>query len=521
MPRVQLPLVHLDTTSTLGIGAIRRPVAINRIPEPGETDFPVGYPIEIVIVDVGATGLATTTEIDITTVGQGTVVAFLQGTGFHAAYTASSSFAIVRSPASSVDDEQYIKLIRNVPFLSEETVTVRIRSKTLDNKVLDETYAFQIEDDTAPTIAEVKTIGLKTLQVRFGEPVLMDMSQYGALRVRELSGRVNFISPDFINAEKGAFSPASVADFIYATAADEAVNNDYFEILSAVSEQEIKTQEDSIATEESNLTVRCWTGPFKITPNMEPERLIPSFSPAVVSATQIDAQTVQLELLQELSANRPYTLVVHNVGDVADPVNVASEITFNFTSEPLPQVANRHMRLWEDLIPAINKREDTSGDNERFIRCLDDITQFLLYDTDRFSDLLDPIFTLEKALDPLLAHLGNPFSFVNDSLTKRKTINGLIQTFKDSGVERGVENAVQFFLGLNVDVRPFNLVEGWILGESFLGVDTFLNTDVSFLLYSFEIVSTVALTDTQRDTITEIANVIKPAHTHFVRFVEP
>ncbi len=96
-----------------------------------------------------------------------------------------------------------------------------------------------------------------------------------------------------------------------------------------------------------------------------------------------------------------------------------------------------------------------------------------------------------------------------------------MQTFKDSGVERGITNAVQFFLGLNVDVRPFNLVEGWILGESFLGIDTYLSTDVAFLLYSFEIVSDVVLTDTQRATITEIANVIKPAHTHFVRFVEP
>ncbi len=520
MPRIQLPLVHLDTTSTLGVGAVRRPIAINRIPEPDETDFPANFPIEIVIVDVGATGLDTVTQIDITD-ANGDVAAFIQGTGFSPEYVTNSTFTIAQSPGSGVDDEQYLQFIRDTSFQSQDTITVRIRAATLDDHLLDETYTFQIEDNTQPTVSEVRTSGLKKLIVTFNEAVLMDSTRYGALRVREISGRVNFIAPDFIDAEKGEFTSESIADFIYAAGTNEAVNNDYFEILNALSEQEVSTQEDSIATEPANLTVRCWTGPYKIVPNMEPQKLIPSFSPAITAATQIDERTIELTLLQELSANRPYYLIAHNVGDVADPINVAPFISTSFTSEPLPVVANRHLRLWEDLTPGINKREDTSGDNERFVRCLDDVVQFLLYDTDRFSDLNDPVFAPEKALDPLLAHLGNPFTFVNDTLTKRKTINGLVQTFKDSGVERGITNAVQFFLGLNVDVRPFNLVEGWILGESFLGIDTYLNTDVAFLLYSFEIVSDVVLTDTQRATITEIANVIKPAHTHFVRFVEP
>jgi phage tail-like protein len=520
MPRVQLPLIHLDTTSTLGDGAVRRPALINRIPEPGETDFPVGVPLELEIVDVGTTGLATVTQIDVTDT-LGTVVAFVQGVGFHATYAANSTFTIAQSPGSSVDDEQYIVLVRDTEFSSEEPISIRVQAATLDAKTLDEIYTFQIEDNTQPEIVEVKTLGLKKLIVTFDEPVLMDASQYGALRVREISGRVNFIAPDFINAEKGEFSSGSVEDFIYASGADEALNNDYFEILNSLSTQEIVTQEDTVATEPANLSVRCWTGPYKIIPNMEPERLIPSFSPAIIAVTQINEQTIELELLQELSPGRPYYLIAHNIGDDAFPINVAQEIITTFTAEPLPVVANRNIRLWEDLTPSINKQEDSSGDNQRFVRCLDDVVQFLTYDTDRFGDLLDPIFTPAKALDPLLVHLGNPFTFVNDELTKRKTINGLVQTFKDSGVERGIENAVQFFLGLDVDVRPFNLLEGWILGESFLGIDTYLNTDVKFLLYSFEIASDVVLTDVQRATITEIANVIRPAHTHFVRFVEP
>ena len=54
-----------------------------------------------------------------------------------------------------------------------------------------------------------------------------------------------------------------------------------------------------------------------------------------------------------------------------------------------------------------------------------------------------------------------------------------------------------------------------------LGVDTTLGPGEQSLLYSFEVVSGVALSDTQRDQITRIANYMKPGHTHLLQIVEP
>jgi len=41
------------------------------------------------------------------------------------------------------------------------------------------------------------------------------------------------------------------------------------------------------------------------------------------------------------------------------------------------------------------------------------------------------------------------------------------------------------------------------------------------LLYSFKIVSPIALTEEQRKRITDIANYMKPAHTHLIEIEEP
>ena len=520
MPRVQLPIVHIDDVSTLGIGAIPRPFIISRVPEPSESDVPVGTPIEIVVIDVGGAGLANSTQVTVHTVADGTVVAFNQGVGFDSTYS-GSNFATAHSPGSSIFDEHKIQLIRNTPFLSQAVVTVTVTGATVDSKTLNTTYSFTIVDLTIPQIVSVASNGLTTLNVVFAEPVLMDSSTKSAIRVRPLSGRITFTAPDFLEAGNANFVTDNVRDYIAVVGAENAVNNAYFQISSLVSNQEVTFVETSIATEQSSLDVLSWTGPYKLVPIMEPELLIPTFTPAVIAANVIDQQTVQLTLDQELSPGRSYTLIANNISDVAFVPNVNPTTTCDFTAEPLPVVALRQLSLWDNFIPAINKRQDTSGDNQRFVRCLDEVTQLLVYDVDNFEKLQDVDQMPTKALDPTLANLGNPFTFVDDDLTKRKTINGLVQTFKDGGIDRGITNAVEFFLGLTVTVQPFNLLEGWILGVSSLGFDTILSTSEKFLIYSFEILSDTILTDTQKTIITEIANVIKPAHTHFVRFVEP
>lgn len=520
MPRVQLPIVHLDDVSTLGVGAVARPFIISRIPEPRETDVPIASPIEIVVIDPGAAGLQAVTTVTVTTVAAGTVNAFIQGTGFDTTYS-GSHFATGTSPGGSVVDEHKIQLIRNTVFASNETVTIAIHAQTSDGKVLTETYSFVIEDLTVPQIALAYTQGLTTLVVQFSEPVLMDASIRGALRVRPLSGRITFTAPDFIEAGEGNFSAANVADFICVTGANNALNNSYFTIADSVSSQEVITDEVTVTTEGSSLNVLCWTGPYKLAPNMETDLLTPSFTPAITSAVQIDTKTIQLTLDQELSPGRSYTIYGANINDLAYVPNAVILTSCAFVAQPLPVVTNRNFHLWENFIPAVNKRHDNSGDNQRFVRCLDEIVQLQLNDIDNFGNLQDIDLMPEKALDVTLANLGNPFLFLTDDLTKRKTIGGLVQTFKDKGIDRGIENAILFFTGVHAVVQAFNLEDSWILGESSLGYDTILGTSEAFLLFSFEIVTDVVLSATQQTVIQQIVNEIQPAHTHFVRFVMP
>lgn len=518
MPKVQLPLVYIDDASTLAFSAVPRPFIISRVPEPNEIDVPIGTPIEITLVDTGASGLATTTTVVVHTSALGSVNAFVEGTGFDSTYS-GSNFTIAQSPGSSVNDIQKIQLIRTLPFASNEVVTVTVTAATSDSKTLNTTYTFTVEDLSAPFVAAAYTQGLTNLVVQFSEPVDMTTGSRGALRVRPLTGRVTFTAPSFIEASEANFEPSSSGDYVSVIAANNAVNNAYFKIADVISSQEVLTAETSIESEDSSLNVQAWTGPYKLSPVMEAALLIPSFTPAITAATQLDAQTVLLTLDQELSPGRPYTLTVSNLNDIAYVPNTVLFTTFVFTAEPLQKVENRNFAMWDDFIPAYNKRNDTSGDNQRLVRCLDEVTQLLIHDIDTLTNLQDVDLLPSNALDLTLASLGNPFLFLDDDLTKRKTIAGLVQTFKDKGTDRGIENAVLFFLGIPVIVQAFNLEDGWILGSSSLGYDTILGTSEAFLRYSFEIVTSTTLTSDQQTVITQIVNQIQPAHTHFVRFV--
>lgn len=518
MPKVQLPIVYVDDVATLSTGAVPRPFIISRVPEPNETDVPIGTPIELTIVDTGAAGLATTTTIVVHTAALGDVNAFVEGTGFEATYSASS-FAATTSPGSLVNDIQKIQLIRSTPFASNEVITVTVNATTTDAKTLTSTYSFTIEDLTVPQIQTAYTAGLTSLIVQFTEPVAMNTSTRGALRVRPLTGRVTFTAPSFIEASEANFTSDIKGDFISVIYANNALNNNYFTIGDTTSSQEVMTVETTVVTEDSSLDVQAWTGPYKLTPIMEASLLTPSFTPAITAATQLDAQTVQLTLDQELSPSRPYSITAVNVNDLAYVPNTVTSSSFTFVAQPLPEIENRNFNIWDDFIPAYNKRQDTSGDNQRLAKCLDEVTQLLLNDLDNFTNLQDIDLIPSKALDLTLATLGNPFLFLQDDLTKRKTIAGLVQTFKDKGTDRGIENAILFFLGIPVTVQAFNLEDSWILGDSSLGYDTILGTSEAFLRYSFEIQTSADLTEEQQIIITQIVNQIQPAHTHFVRFI--
>lgn len=249
--------------------------------------------------------------------------------------------------------------------------------------------------------------------------------------------------------------------------------------------------------------------------------LVPLVSAWVVAATMVTTNSIDLVTNIPLTPGGNYRLVATALEDVnGNPVSAPNN-TRDFQGWVPPAPENRDFDLYKRL-PNVNRREDDTKDLFRFIGCFQEVLTLLLYDVDRFTDILDPDLAPEDFVDAMLLDLGNPFDFDLELEDKRRLVQVLVDMYRLKGTKPGIENVVRFFLGLEVSVDAYNSsLSTWLLGDSELGVTTILGTQAANLLYSFEIVVGVALTDTQREQLREIAEYMKPAHTHLVRIVEP
>jgi len=199
---------------------------------------------------------------------------------------------------------------------------------------------------------------------------------------------------------------------------------------------------------------------------------------------------------------------------VAAPLDSASFTCF----VPL-RPASRRFDLYQ-MLPAMNRREDDTGDLRRFIGCAQEVTDLLLHDVDRFSDILDPDLATEPFLDLMLQDLGNPFLFDLSVVDKRRLLDVLVAIYREKGTMAGIRNAVRFFLGLEVALIAY-AGEALVLGESLLGEDWVLGPSTSFAAFAFEVVVPRALTAQERRRLRGLVDYMKPAHTHLARLVEP
>ena len=184
-----------------------------------------------------------------------------------------------------------------------------------------------------------------------------------------------------------------------------------------------------------------------------------------------------------------------------------------------PKPAGRRFRLIK-FLPQINRDEDVTGELARFVACLQEVTDLLLFDIDSFTDILDPDKAPEPFLDAMLFDLGNPFNFDLSEIDKRRLIDVLVEMYKQKGTQVGIVNVIRFFIGIEVTIVPFNPTT-WVLGEGELGEDTILGPSAQFNLYAFNIVSPIALTAEQRKRIRSLVDLMKVAHEHFVDLIEP
>jgi phage tail-like protein len=244
-----------------------------------------------------------------------------------------------------------------------------------------------------------------------------------------------------------------------------------------------------------------------------------SVLPVAVQAAGPSAVDVELDI--ELSQRATYRVVVTGIVDAdgfagSDAHNHASFAGFVPPGRPRA----RALELIR-MLPELNRQMDQTGDLRNFMAVLQDVLELLLSEIDRFADIFDPDRAPEPFLDHMLEDLGNPFAFDLTTLQKRRLLSVLVQIYQQKGTAAGIRNAIRFFLG--VDVTSVDSFHGttMVLGESQLGVDWVLGPSDSFARYAFNITVSRRLTETERQQIRQIVDLMRPAHTHFIDIIEP
>ena len=250
------------------------------------------------------------------------------------------------------------------------------------------------------------------------------------------------------------------------------------------------------------------------------ERLsAPAVDVAAVEVEAVSESAVDVVTDTELTPGATYRVSVGPVADLFGNTVAPPGDTAVFAGFVPPRPAGRRFDLYQ-MLPAMNRREDETGDLRRFLACLQEPTDLLLHDIDRFTDILDPDLAAEPFLDLMLLDLGNPFPFDLSVVDKRRLLNVLVAVYREKGTAAGIKNAIRFFLGLEVEIVSYS-GEGLVLGESLLGEDWVLGPSTAFAAYSFEVVVSRSHTDEERRRLRQIVDYMKPAHTHFARLVEP
>ena len=242
--------------------------------------------------------------------------------------------------------------------------------------------------------------------------------------------------------------------------------------------------------------------------------------PVLAVGASAQGSVVTVDLDTELTPDVLYEVAVSGAVDLRGNPVLEPDHRALFAGFRPPRPPSRRFDLWS-MLPRHNRRGDTTGDLWRFIACLQEALDLLLTEADSFVDVFDIERAPEAFLDLILQDLGDPFPFDLDVLAKRRLASVLVEMYRQKGTEVGIENAIRFFLGIDVTaITPFTGTT-LVLGESELGVDWELGPSDRFARYAFDVEVDVPLTATERRQIRAIVDYLKPAHTHFVDLLEP
>ena len=188
----------------------------------------------------------------------------------------------------------------------------------------------------------------------------------------------------------------------------------------------------------------------------DPLSSLPRYTPTVIKAESQDLDfAVLLTANEELTPGVVYTAIATGVTGI--PVNgihnVAAFDAYPITSTP----SGRSFDLLS-FMPRVNLAEDASGELRNFIACLQEPTNLLWDQVDRWIDILDCDLAPENFVDLMLEDLGNPFEFADplSLIDKRKLCHIIVEIYKLKGTVPGIQAAVLFFVGLRSELLPYS-----------------------------------------------------------------
>ena len=551
--KAPVPGIYIDNVSFDSSGDDVQ--AVNTVPEANETSVKTTSPIALWVVSLNDLTPAAVQDVQIyVTRDSVRALAYDQaGSGIQAAYNGSGAAATLQaSPGSGVNDELLLNLVPTTPFTDLDIVTVEVIASD-GSTVYTLSYSFTIEDSRTPRAIDTLWFTPRRVRLTFNKPVELHGNVGGAYYYKTISGLMEFEAPNKVKVR--GFTPTSdlIGMWLTTTGSIHPRNNDgfkiddvdvtdkliYLNISSSSTGRSVKDDTgidyDSNGSIAGRRTLRGTISPYRfesrastIADERNPKPV--AYEPPIKSvraprADELPAgveadRYVVLELLDDISINRPYTVHVSRVlddqGQEAD-----DDSTYDFTTPPFDHPDNR-VQIYDWFEHATTLLLDDFEHDQifhAFIEALQDYWNTVWYRVDRVQFIDDPMLVDEKLLDYALDDAGNPFDFTKTVPYKRKVLSIMPSIRQRKGTALLIHDIIEFILGVDVEVRPYREAQWWVLGTSVLGVTTVLGPDTAYMRNAWEIVAPRELTAHEIEVITEIGRKMDPYDMHLVRIV--
>lgn len=555
--RIPAPALYIDELYRIDDPA--HIAVINAMPQDSETDVPIDDPIRLHVASFDNQALNATVKVWITrSTNQLRVLAYDQaGGGFQPGYSGARSAATVRSsPDSGVNDELVLVIHQETDFTSLEAIIVEVEATNAGGESLATSYAFTIEDLTAPTIEEVLWLTPRKCRVKFDEPVSTAVTPGGsrfAYAVKSgaavmSENRIALPGTDTSEAWVGAWvsiansypenagpwqvlavdtGTASMGDKILTLNGtlieDDGIDRNQAgtvvqrrDILASVSSYYLEARlsaEGGGENEGPDAAIQCAFCPVVIAASLPEVADLP--------AGEDQRQYVYLEFHDDISIRRLYALHAKGVEDIFE--NACTDVSLNFQAPSFGSPTKR-LGMWSDGIVSTDDRKlDLERDSylRKLAVVLQDLINVLWYRIDELAYMDDAGRCAYDWVDHLLYERGNPFRFPIDTETlRRRVANALPGFYKKVGTTSGITDMLYLLLGIEFTILPYINSSYWQIGFSTLGIETVLGPGTAWARNAYEVVSPVVLTDEQRKIVTTVCEWSDPADMHLARVID-